>query len=113
MGFPSGQAASAGVYTTAQGKRLGRSEFSLKLEAITGALNEAGLGWKDVDGIVPLESSMHDPGSIYHAWWAEQLGGRPLSFLGIGQASGGVAKAAAAIAARMSQAVAPSWPNPS
>ena len=111
MGFPSGQAAIAGVYTTAQGKRLGRSEFSLKLEAITGALSEAGLGWKDVDGIVPLESSMHDPGSIYHAWWAEQLGGRPLSFLGIGQASGGVAKAAAAIAARMCEVVVLFWAN--
>jgi 3-oxoacyl-[acyl-carrier-protein] synthase III len=80
-------AAITGVYTTVQGKKLGRTEESLKLEAVKGALAESGLSFSDVDGIVPMESSMHGPGLAYHMQWAEQLGGRPLGFMGIGQAS--------------------------
>jgi len=44
-------------------------------------------------------------------WWAEQLGERPLSFLGIGQASGGVAKAATAIAAGLCDVIVLFWSN--
>ncbi len=111
MAFPKRQAAIAGVYTTVQGKRLGRTEFSLKLEAIKGALADAGLTTADVDGVIPLESGMHGQGSMYHMWWAEQLGERPLSFMGIGQASGGIAKAATAIAAGMCDVIVLFWSN--
>jgi acetyl-CoA acetyltransferase len=111
VSFPSRHAAIAGVYTTAQGKRLGRSEMSLKLEAIKGALADAGLTPADVDGLVPMESSMHGPGAMYHMHWAEQFGGRPMGFMGIGQASGGLAKAATAIAAGMCEVVVLFWSN--
>jgi acetyl-CoA acetyltransferase len=111
MTFPRRAAAITGVYTTVQGKKLGRTEESLKLEAIKGALAEAGLSFADVDGIVPMESSMHGPGLVYHMQWAEQLGGRPLGFMGIGQASAGVAKAAAAIDAGMAEVVVVFWAN--
>ena len=62
MTFPRGAAAITGVYTTVQGKKLGRTEESLKLEAIKGALADSGLSFADIDGIVPMESSMHGPG---------------------------------------------------
>src|SRR6202041_40831 len=45
----------------------------------------------------------------HHMQWAEQLGGRPLGFMGIGQASAGLAKAAAAIDARMAEGVGVFW----
>jgi acetyl-CoA acetyltransferase len=108
--FPRRQAAITGVYTTRQGKRLGRSGPSLKIEAIQGALADAGLSVPDVDGIVPIEAGIHG-GLAHHMWWAEQLGGRSLGFLGIGQASGGVAKAAAAIAAGQCEVVVVFWAN--
>jgi acetyl-CoA acetyltransferase len=111
MAFPRRQAALVGVCTTAQGKRMGRSAFSLMLEAVNGAVADAGLSLGDVDGLIPLESSMHAPGSMYHMWWAEQLGSRPLTFMGIGQASGGLAKAATAIAAGMCRVVVLFWAN--
>jgi acetyl-CoA acetyltransferase len=111
MTFPGRTAAITGVYTTVQGKKLGRTEESLKLEAIKGALADSGLSFADVDGIIPMEASMHGPGLVYHMQWAEQLGGRPLGFMGIGQASGGVAKAAAAIDAGMAEVVVIFWAN--
>ena len=77
MAFPKRQAAIVGTYTTEQARNLERTSVSLKLEAIKGALADAGCP-RDIDGIVPMESSMHGPGLVYHMYWAEQLGGRPL-----------------------------------
>jgi acetyl-CoA acetyltransferase len=111
--MPSGQdraAAIVGVYTTKQGKKMARSEFSLKLEAVKGALDDAGLAPAQVDGIVPLESAMIAPASAYHSWWAAQLGGQ-LTFMSTGQASGGIIKAASAIAAGMCDVVVVFWAN--
>jgi acetyl-CoA acetyltransferase len=39
-----------GVYATEQGRRLGRSALSLEMEAFHGALDDAGLTARDVDG---------------------------------------------------------------
>jgi acetyl-CoA acetyltransferase len=110
MGFPGRRTAIAGVYTTRQGKKMGRTGQSLMIESIKGALDDAGLRIEDVDGIVPLESAMRG-GMMDHLWWAEQLGERPLGYLGIGQASGGLAKAATAIAAGMCDVVVLFWGN--
>lgn len=110
MSFRQRQAAITGVYTTRQARKLGRTADSLKIEAIKGAIDDAGLTIKDIDGIVPIESAMQG-GQKHHMWWAEQLGGRPLGFLGYGQASGGVAKAAAAIAAGQCETVVVFWAN--
>ncbi|MGH3191060.1 MAG: hypothetical protein ACRDPY_43695 [Streptosporangiaceae bacterium] len=45
MTFPRRMAAITGVYSTVQGKKLGRTEESLKLEAIKGALADSGLSF--------------------------------------------------------------------
>jgi hypothetical protein len=42
MAFPQRKAAIVGVYTTKQGKIPDRTSFSLQLEAIKGALADAG-----------------------------------------------------------------------
>jgi acetyl-CoA acetyltransferase len=101
MAFPKRQAAIVGVYTTKQGKLPDRTSFSLQLEAITGALDDAGLTTADIDGLLPMSGSEHVPGTTAHQFWAEQLGERPLSLVETGGASGQLAKASAAIAAGM------------
>ncbi|TDC20363.1 thiolase family protein [Actinomadura bangladeshensis] len=90
------RAAVVGVYTTEQGRRLGRTKVSLEIEAIKGALADAGLAHTDIDGLSPL---LAEPWSKTHMYWAEQLGERPITYIGTGQGEGAVAKAAAAISA--------------
>jgi acetyl-CoA C-acetyltransferase len=51
VAFPSRQAAIVGVYITAQGRNMGRSMVDLELEALKGALDDAGLSFKDIDGL--------------------------------------------------------------
>src|SRR6185437_11357810 len=103
--YPSGKAAVVGVYTTKMGKNLGRNSVSLQLEAIKGALADAGLSAEDVDGLVPLDLSPRAGEPSAHMFWAEQLGERPLSFMDVGQGAAGVAKAAMAIASGMCNVV--------
>jgi acetyl-CoA acetyltransferase len=98
MAFPQRQAAIVGVYTTKQGKIPDRTSFSLQLEAIKGALDDAGLTTADIDGLLPMSGTEHQPGTTAHQFWAEQLGERPLSLVETGGASGMLAKAATAIA---------------
>jgi acetyl-CoA acetyltransferase len=98
MAFPRRQAAIVGVYTTKQGKIPDRTSFSLQLEAIKGALDDAGLGTTDIDGLLPMSGTEYLPGTTAHQFWAEQLGERPLSLVETGGASGMLAKAATAIA---------------
>ena len=66
MPFPSKQVAIAGVYLTEQGKLPHRSTRSLQWEAFQGAVEDAGLKPKDIDGILP--SVRNDEG-----WFAQQL----------------------------------------
>jgi acetyl-CoA acetyltransferase len=105
MGFPQRKAAIVGVYLTEQAKTLpDRTSFSLQLESIKGALDDAGLTIGDVDGLCPMANTDHlaeDPRNLTmaHQFWAEQLGGRPMSLVQQGGGSGQLAKAAAAIAA--------------
>jgi acetyl-CoA acetyltransferase len=101
MGFPSRQAAIVGVYTTEQARRLPRTSVSLQLEAVRGALDDAGLTPADVDGLLPMDPDPR-PGAVSeHMYWAEQLGEHPMTFMETGIASGAIAKAAVAIAAGM------------
>jgi acetyl-CoA acetyltransferase len=106
MGFPSGKVAVVGVYTTNQGKRLGRSKQSLELEAIKGALDDAGLSVADVDGLLPL---LAESWSKTHMYWAEQLGERPITYCGTGQGQGAAAKGAVAIASGMCNVAVAFW----
>lgn len=102
MAFPKRQAAIAGVYLTQQGKLPERSSFSLQLEAIRGALDDAGMTLDDIDGLLPMSGSNHigaqSGATDAHQFWAEQLGRRPISLMEVGGASGQLAKASAAIA---------------
>ncbi|MGX7727824.1 thiolase family protein [Rhodococcus sp. 2H158] len=93
----------AGVHATPQAKQLpGRTSTDLALEAIHGALADAGLGIDDVDGIAV--EWLGDGGLRGHdgASWARLLG-RPMAWTsdGMFDSSGprGILKAAAAIQA--------------
>jgi acetyl-CoA acetyltransferase len=108
-GFPKRQAAIVGVYTTEQGRGLDRTSFSLELEAINGALADAGLTVDDVDGVVPMSArSMYESPSP-EQFWATQLGGRPLTFGQAGSPTPSVVKPALAIAAGMCSVVVVFW----
>src|SRR5882724_5159414 len=76
-----------------------RSAISLQLEAVKGALDDAGLPPTAVDGLIPLGPAPNGRGTQAHMFWAEQLGERPVTFMDIGLASGGAAKAALAVSA--------------
>src|SRR5882724_1673102 len=76
-----------------------RSAISLQLEAVKGALDDAGLPPTAVDGLIPLDAAPNGRGTQAHMFWAEQLGERPVTFMDIGLASGGAAKAALAVSA--------------
>src|SRR5712691_1840362 len=109
MGFPRREAAIVGVYTTTQGRGLDRTSFSLELEAIKGAVADAGLTLDDVDGVVPMAArSMYESGHP-EQFWATQLGGRPLTFGQNGSPTPSVVKAALAIAAGMCNVVVVFW----
>jgi len=54
VAFPKRQAAIVGTYTTEQARSLERTSASLAVEAIKGALANAGLTPDDVDGVVPM-----------------------------------------------------------
>ncbi|MFC2058725.1 thiolase family protein [Chloroflexota bacterium] len=66
MAFPSKEVAVVGIYLTEQGKLSHRSTRSLQWEAFQGAMADAGLKPKDIDGILP--SVRNDDG-----WFAQQL----------------------------------------
>jgi len=102
MSFPSRKAAIVGVYNTRQAKMLEGTPWTLALEAIRGALDDAGLDHSDIDG---LGSMMFDSSLIAQQQWVEQLGGHPMGYTTHGLAGGIVAKASAAIAAGLANVV--------
>ena len=109
MGFPGRQAAIVGVYMTAQARVIVRSSMSLQLEAIKGALGDAGLTVADIDGVIPFERTSYSTSMFSEQSWATQLGGRTLSFAEPGSPSTGLAKAAMAISAGMCNVVVAFW----
>ena len=111
MAFPRRQAAVVGIYTTEHARVLDRSSTSLEVEAIKGALDDAGLGLSDVDGIVTsVPAFVHGEvgswvGRSPEQFWAAQLGGRPLSYRSRQSGSNGAQQAAIAVAAGMANVV--------
>ena len=71
----SGRAAIAGVGATEFSKDSGRSELRLAVDAILDALDDAGLGVKDVDGLVTFTIDNNDEIEV-----AKSLGIRELTF---------------------------------
>jgi acetyl-CoA acetyltransferase len=102
MSFPSRKAAIVGVYNSKQAKNLPMTAWTLELECIRGALADAGLTHKDVDGLIPM--AFNTPLSL-HMQWAEQLGGRAITFIDVGGGAGAVTKAALAVSAGMANVV--------
>jgi acetyl-CoA acetyltransferase len=102
MPFPSRKAAVVGVYTSEQARALPRSAWSLEMECVKGALADAGLSHKDVDGLVPMS---FNTALTVHMQWAEQLDGRPITFIDVGSGAGGGAKAAVAVASGLANVV--------
>ena len=103
MTFSSQQVVIAGVYTTQQAPNIERSGIQLEIEALQGALADAGLHIRDVDGVATTRRESTVPGSYDPLYfWAEQLGQRPLSYLGSaatgGLAAGAIGRAALAVA---------------
>ena len=87
MAFPKRQAAIVGTYTTEQARSLERTSVSLEVEAIKGALADAGLKPDDVDGVVPMAASSEAPHRP-EMFWAAQFGGRPMSYGELGYPNG-------------------------
>ncbi|MGD9712638.1 MAG: thiolase family protein [Thermomicrobiales bacterium] len=99
-------AAIVGIYTTEQGRFLKRSSTSLEIEAIKGALDDAGLTLADVDGIVApitMDATGFKPPSPQH--WAAQLGGKSLTYFDGAGGHLGAQRAAAAITAGLANVV--------
>lgn len=99
MGFPRKDTAIVGVYTTEQARGIERPPFELELEAMRGALEDAGLSFADVDGIgtTRLQSLIAGSYDPLH-FWAEQLGQRPMNFMSSGQPAASLVKGALAVA---------------
>ena len=107
MAFPGRGAAIVGVYLTEQARKLeGRTSIDLEIEAVRGALDDAGLSVKDVDGIATMRKASPVSGSYDpHYYWAEQLGQLPMGLIETGQGSGAMAKMAAAVSAGLAETV--------
>src|SRR5262245_12721720 len=68
-----------GVYNSRQARHLGEvTSRQIVLEAIRGALEDAGVGFNDVDGLnVTFGSGYPAPPPDYHGFPYQLLGGRP------------------------------------
>ena len=97
---PLHQAAIVGVYNTKQARFLeGHTSAGLTLEAVLGALKDAGLSPSDVDGVCIGNQGFPNSGDMVY-----QLGWRP-SWTGQGIGISAVANAALAIGAGMCETV--------
>jgi acetyl-CoA acetyltransferase len=95
MGVLGRKSAIVGVYASEQARTLPRTKRQVELECIRGALADAGLSHKEVDGLIPMD--FNTPISL-HMEWAEQLGGRPIGLVEVSGGAGSLSKAALGIA---------------
>ena len=97
-----GKTAIAGIGATEFSKNSGRSEMRLALEAVTAALDDAGIDRREVDGLVTFTMDNNMEIEVFRG-----LGGKELKFFsrphyGGGGGCGGVLHAALAVAAGVS-----------
>lgn len=98
-------AAIVGVYTTKQGKRLGRTGLDLAMEAFRGALEDAGLQMSDVDGFFDLHlHAGNDLGP--NAGNVAKTLGQPFGVVGAYSGVQGVLTAASALSQGLAHTVA-------
>ncbi len=104
-----GKTAIAGVYTTELGDLPDRSLEDLYLEAVVGAVEDAGLTLDDVDGIVGGRSPTASAATAFAGYWSELLGHSIRYYSTVDAASGGHAgnmlHAALAVAAGLARCV--------
>jgi acetyl-CoA acetyltransferase len=106
MAFPARGAAVVGVYTTEQARFIERDPYELMLEAAKGALDDAGLGWSDVNGVVTMLDQTHYNSPMWsEQFWAAQLGGRTLTYGDMGNPTPSIVKPALGIAAGMADVI--------
>jgi acetyl-CoA acetyltransferase len=101
----SGRAAIAGIGATEFSKDSGRSELKLAAEAVAGALDDAGLAPRDVDGLVTFTQDTNTEAAV-----ARELGIPDLTFFsrihyGGGAACATVQQAAMAVATGVAEVV--------
>ncbi len=93
-----------GVYSTRQQRNLGRSALSLMMEAIFGALDDAGLEKRDVDGYMGFSFPAGNGSGATDGNVAYQFN-QPFSLVGQHSGATGVLQAAAAIRAGLVETV--------
>jgi acetyl-CoA acetyltransferase len=106
MPFAQRQAAIVGLYATEQVPNIACSGAALEIEALRGALDDAGLTVADVDGIATTRLQSPVAGSYDPLYfWPEQLGQRAITYMGSagtgGLPAGALAKGALAVSAGM------------
>lgn len=103
------KSAIAGVYTTELGDLRHRSTDDLLLEAITGAVEDAGLTLADVDGIAGGRSASASAADAFPGYWSELLGHsiryHSLSDTASGAHAGNMLHAALAVAAGIAKCI--------
>ena len=77
VGWQPGMCAIAGIGTTDFSRDSGRSDLTLATQAVLAALDDAGIGAAEVDGIVRCDMDL-----VRHNDLAEALGIRQLSYWG-------------------------------
>lgn len=98
-----GKTAIAGIGATEFSKNSGRSELRLAVEAVTAALDDAGIDRKEVDGLVTFTMDNNVEIEVARAIGATDLGFFSRPHYGGGGGCGGVLHAALAVAAGISE----------
>lgn len=101
MSSIAGRTAIAGIGTTEFARHIGRGEELTALEAIRAALEDAGLGTGDVDGIFQVEGQKGEPWDVAQRLGVERLRAFSTVGGGGGAACGPVVWAAVAVATGM------------
>jgi acetyl-CoA acetyltransferase len=99
------EVAVAGIGWTEFSRNSGRSELRLALDAITGALNDAGLSPREVDGYVTFDSDSNKPAEVAASLGVDNLGFWSTTYPGGAGSGATIAHATMAIATGRAEVV--------